>query len=76
LEDNQVEQKKIDRINELSKKSKTEGLSVEEKIEQQVLRQEYLSDFKKSMISTLDSVVYVDAQGNKTPLKKPDDLKQ
>lgn len=69
-----MEQKKIDRINELARKSKTEGLSVEEKIEQQVLRQEYLSDFKKSMISTLDSVVYVDANGNKTPLKKPDNL--
>ena len=71
-----MEQKKIDRINELARKSKTEGLSEEEKIEQQALRQEYLSDFKKSMISTLDSVVYVDEQGNKTPLKKPDNLKQ
>ncbi|MBR2284293.1 MAG: DUF896 domain-containing protein [Ruminococcus sp.] len=36
-----MDQKKIDRINELARKSKTEGLTPEEKAEQTELRNEY-----------------------------------
>ncbi|MDE5619681.1 MAG: DUF896 domain-containing protein, partial [Ruminococcus sp.] len=36
-----MNQKKIDRINELSRKSKAEGLTEEEKAEQTALRNEY-----------------------------------
>lgn len=61
---------KIDRINELSKKSKAKGLSVEEKIEQQVLRKEYLQAFRSSMKNTLKGVTVVDPNGNDvTPQK-------
>ena len=38
-----MEQKKIDRINELARKAKTEPLTEEEKEEQNQLRQEYLA---------------------------------
>lgn len=65
-----MEQYKINRINELSKKSKTVGLSEEEKSEQQILRKEYIKSFKNNLQSTLDNVVVMDNNGNKSPLKK------
>jgi uncharacterized protein YnzC (UPF0291/DUF896 family) len=65
-----MEQYKISRINELSRKSKKEGLTEEEKKEQAALRQEYLYDMKKNFQATLDNVVVVDGKGNRSPLKK------
>ena len=44
-----MEQKKIDRINELYKKSKAEGLTEKEKKEQQILRREYVDAFKRNL---------------------------
>jgi len=44
---------KIDRINELSRKSKTAGLSIEEAKEQTMLRKEYLATFRSSMRETM-----------------------
>ncbi|WP_453996768.1 DUF896 domain-containing protein [Bacillus nitroreducens] len=55
---------KIERINALSKKSKTVGLTDKEKEEQQELRQEYLRVFRSSMTNTLHSVKIVDPEGN------------
>ncbi|WP_243386966.1 DUF896 domain-containing protein [Bacillus kexueae] len=55
---------KIDRINELSKKAKSEGLTNEEKMEQQALRQEYLKAFRSSMKNTLQNVTIIDPEGN------------
>lgn len=65
-----MDQKKIQRINELSKKSKTSGLTPEEKAEQQVLRKEYIEAFRSNLKSTLETIVVVDEKGNKKPLKK------
>lgn len=65
----EMEQVKIDRINALAKKSKTMGLTDEEKKEQQILRQEYIQAFKSNMKATLDSITIVDGDGNKRPLK-------
>ena len=50
------DQKKIDRINELAKKNKSEGLTEKEKQEREVLRQEYLANFRAHFRSRLDSV--------------------
>ena len=61
---------KIDRINELARKQRTEGLTEEEKEEQAILRKEYIEAFKASLRSQLDSIVVVDEKGNKKPLKK------
>lgn len=65
-----MEQKKIDRINELAKKSKLEGLSFDEKEEQKALRQEYVAEWKRSVEETLDNVYLVDENGEERKLKK------
>jgi len=65
-----VTKKTLDRINELSKKSKEVGLSPDEKIEQDQLRKEYLADFRSRMMDELTSLKIVDEKGNDiTPTK-------
>ena len=51
---------KLDRLNFLARKAKNSGLTDEEKIEQQSLRQEYLKNFRKSFRQQLDSIEIVD----------------
>ncbi len=63
-----MEQSKIDRINELARKSKTVGLTEEEKAEQAVLRREYIDSVKASLVGHLENTYYVDEKGNKTKL--------
>ena len=60
-----VTQEQINRINELSKKSKAEGLTEEEKAEQQNLRRLYIDSFKESLVSQLENTYYIDDSGNK-----------
>lgn len=54
----------LKRINELANKSKTIGLSQEEKKEQNRLRQEYLATFRGNFKETLMNVKLVDEKGN------------
>ncbi len=65
-----MEQKKIDRINELAKKMKCVGLTEEEKAEQAVLRREYIDSFKRSLTGQLDNMYIVDEKGNKTKVER------
>lgn len=46
----------IKRINELYKKSKEEGLNVEEKEEQQILRRRYIDSVKSNFKAQLETV--------------------
>lgn len=56
------------RINELSKKEKATGLTVDEKQEQQMLRQNYTQTFRGSLDSILLNTKIVDQNGlNVTP---------
>lgn len=55
-----MEKSKIDRINFLAKKAKTEGLTDAEKLEQKALRDEYREAFRQSLISQLDRISVVD----------------
>ncbi|MDS9470668.1 DUF896 domain-containing protein [Sporosarcina pasteurii] len=59
-----LSKEKINRINELSKKSKTSGLSMEEAKEQSKLRQEYLASFRSNMRETIENVQVIDPEGN------------
>lgn len=52
---------KIDRINELARKSRTpEGLTDEEKQEQQALRDEFREGVRRNLKSQLDNIEIVD----------------
>lgn len=64
-------QEKIDRINALAKKAKTEeGLTEEEKKEQATLRAEYIAEFRASFANQLDHTVIQRPDGTKEKLKK------
>ncbi|SKC64030.1 DUF896 domain-containing protein [Maledivibacter halophilus] len=49
---------KLDRINYLAKKSKTEGLNDLEKQEQKKLREEYLRKFRQNFKKQLDCIKF------------------
>jgi len=52
-------QERLDRINELAKKKKLEGLTDAEQIEQTELRDAYLKAFRKNFKQQLDNVEIV-----------------
>lgn len=63
-----MEQSRIDRINELARKTKNVGLTDEEKAERDVLRREYVDAVLGSLRGQLDNTWVVDEQGNKRKL--------
>ena len=63
-----MEQYKIDRINELAHKKKSEGLTEEELLEQKALREEYIREFRASFGQVLDHTVIQYPDGSKTAL--------
>ena len=66
-----MDQRKIERINELARKAKTpEGLTDEEKTERAALRREYVDAVTGSLRAQLDNTYIVDGQGNKTKLTR------
>ncbi|MFP4697601.1 MAG: DUF896 domain-containing protein [Eubacteriales bacterium] len=65
-----MEQKKINRINELARKQKSVGLTKEEKVEQTELRKEYLSLIRKNFKNTMDNVSIKEKDGSITHLKR------
>ena len=66
-----MDQKQIDRLNELAKKAKSpEGLTPWEAEERAALRREYIDAVLGSLQGQLDHTYIVDEQGNKRKLKK------
>ena len=66
-----MEQKTIDRINELARKSRTpEGLTAGEKVEQDALRKEYLAAIRANLTARLDSTVIQYPDGTRKRLKR------
>jgi len=59
-----------DRINELSRKSKTVGLTDEEKAEQARLRDEFRAIFRRNFGLQLENTKFVDENGNEIHVPK------
>ena len=59
-----MNEEKIARINELSRKSKAEGLTEEEKQEQTILRQEFIASFRNNLKAQLDNIDVVNSDGS------------
>lgn len=64
-----MEQSKIDRINELARKSKSVGLTDAEKEEQASLRAEYIKNYRASLRGILDNTVIERPDGTRESLK-------
>ena len=65
-----MDKKQIDRINELARKKKAEGLTEAEAAEQAALRQQYIHEWRENMRAMLDGVVIQRPDGTTEPLKK------
>lgn len=55
----------VNRINELNKKSKEEGLTEVEKKEQETLRRQYIDSFKNNLRAQLETIKLNDKNNNK-----------
>ena len=66
-----MEQKKLDRINELARRVKAgETLTAEELTERNALRREYIASVKASLIGQLDNTYIAGPDGTKRKLPK------
>jgi uncharacterized protein YnzC (UPF0291/DUF896 family) len=65
----------LQRINELAKKQREEGLTNTEKIEQQVLREDYLRQIRGQVLDTFTGMKVLDRLGNDVTPEKVRDLK-
>lgn len=59
-----MKKEEIDRINELYKKSKAEGLTTEEKKEQDLLRKRFIADVKGNLVAQLNNIDMVNEDGS------------
>ena len=67
-----MDRKKIERINELARKKKNEGLTEAETVEQAELRREYLAEFRENMKAMLDNTIIQEPDGTRHALKQKD----
>ena len=58
------------RINELARKAKAQGLTPEEAQEQKRLRQEYLDSVRKNLVSQLENMSILEPDGTKKKVQK------
>lgn len=63
-----MNEEKISRINELYRKSKTEGLTEAEKEEQKLLRQEYIEAIRHNLRTQLNNIDIQEKDGTITNL--------
>lgn len=58
-----MKQEQIDRINELYRKSKAEGLTEKEKAEQDLLRKQFVADVRNNLTTQLNGIDMVNEDG-------------
>lgn len=71
-----MEQKKIDRINELAHLAKQRELTEEELAERSALRAEYIADFRRATINVLENTYIQTPDGKKHKLPKRGEIKE
>lgn len=71
-----MNESRIQRINELYHKSKKEGLTSEERIEQADLRAEYIKDVRANLRGQLNNITILNADGTTTDLSQKEKLKE
>lgn len=69
-------EEKIQRINVLYHKAKNEGLTEEEKKEQQILRKQFIDDFKMNLRGQLDNISIQEDDGSVTNLGEKHGIKE
>ena len=65
-----MDQKQIDRINELARKAKTEGLTPKEEKERAVLRRAYIDSVVGNLKGQLDNTYIMRPDGSKEKLSQ------
>ena len=65
-----MDKKQIERINELARKKKAEGLTEEELAEQAALRAQYIAEWRENTRAMLDGIVIQRPDGTTEPLKR------
>ncbi len=76
MENKGIPQELIDRINFLAKKKKTTGLSEDEKIEQQSLRETYLAMFRDNFRSHIEMLQVYDKDGKEVTPEKVKEIQR
>ena len=71
-----MDQKRLDRINELAHKAKAAGLTPEETMERQELRDAYLKDFRSSFRSQVEMLQVYDKEGKEVTPEKVKDIQR
>ena len=65
-----MEQTKIERLNQLAKKAKAEGLTDLELAERDQLRKEYIAAFRGNLEAQLENIIVVKPDGSQEKLPK------
>lgn len=71
-----MDQKRLDRINELAHKARAEGLTEAETAERQTLRDAYLKDFRESFRSQVEMLQVYDKEGKEVTPEKVKDIQR
>ena len=67
-----MEQTKLDRINELARIAKLRALTEEESAERDILRREYIAEWRQGAMQVLDNTYIVTPDGKKHKLQRKD----
>ena len=65
-----MDKSRIERINELARKAKAEGLTEEEILERDRLRREYIAAFRENLVAELENTYIVEPDGTRHKLPK------
>lgn len=71
-----LDKEQLDRINELVRKERDQGLTEEEKEEQKDLREQYIKAFRSGMRNHIEGMKVVDPDGNDVTPEKVKEIQR